>query len=248
MTHDEFAALHTSAEPLVLFNIWDAGSARAVAEAGAKALATGSLSLAGAQGFDDGEAIPFASLLATVRQIAAATELPLTVDMETGYADDLAALTNNASALLDAGAVGCNIEDRLLSGSELRATDEQCARIQAVSSAGLFVNARTDVFLGPLMAGQDPNTAELVEDACTRGTAYQQAGADCFFVPGLSDPDLIAQLCGRVDLPVNVMRLDGMPSNAELGALGVSRISHGPGPWRNAMSQLTKAAKAALMS
>lgn len=248
MTRSDFAALHRAAQPLVLFNVWDAGSARVVAEAGAKAIATGSLSLAGAQGFDDGEAIPFQTLLATVRQIAEAISVPLSVDMETGYADTPDILARNAEALCDAGAAGCNLEDRLLDGSGLRPIAEQCERIAAADAAGLFVNARTDLFLGPLMAGEDPNRPELVEQALERAAAYQSAGAGSFFVPGLSDPGLIEALCKAADLPVNVMRLDGMSSNTALGQLGVSRISYGPAPWRDAMAGVAEAARAAFAS
>ena len=241
----DFAALHRSADPLVLFNIWDAGSAAAVAAAGAKAIATGSLSLAGAQGFADGEAIPFDALLVTVRQIADAIDLPLTVDCETGYAEDLAGLTRNAQALQDAGAIGCNIEDGRIGSEELRATTEQAARIEAAARVGLFINARTDVFLKPLMAGEDPNRQALLDQAIDRAHAYREAGAGCFFAPGLSAPALIEELCSTVRMPVNVMRRDAMPTNAELGRLGVARISHGPGPWREAMALLTRAARAA---
>jgi 2-methylisocitrate lyase-like PEP mutase family enzyme len=119
-TIDDFAALHRADDPLVLFNVWDAGSAAAVAEAGAKAIATGSLSLAGAQGYDDGESMPFAAVLESVRRIAATIDLPLTVDFETGYAEDERELARNAAALLDAGAIGCNLEDRLLDSAALR--------------------------------------------------------------------------------------------------------------------------------
>lgn len=238
MTRDQFAALHSSADPLRLFNIWDAGSARAVADAGAKAIATGSLSLAGSQGFEDGEELPWAALLTATRQIAGAIALPLTVDFETGYAEDLDALAANAAALLEAGAVGCNLEDRLFGSDELRDTTEQAERIAAVAGTGLFVNVRTDLFLGPLMAGEDPNRGELVEAAIARGAAYREAGAGCFFVPGLGDPELIAALCEKVNLPVNVMRLPDMPSNQELAALGVARISYGPAPWKDAMERV----------
>ncbi|WP_271077464.1 isocitrate lyase/PEP mutase family protein [Aurantiacibacter sp. MUD61] len=247
MTKQEFAALHTSAEPLVLFNIWDAGSAVAVANAGAKAIATGSLSLAGAQGFDDGEHLPWERLLETVRQIAGANDLPLSVDIETGYASDCETLAANGRALCDLGVIGCNLEDRLLTGG-LRDVGEQSERIAALAETGLFINARTDVFLGPLMAGNDPNSADLVEQALERGAAYKRAGADGFFVPGLSDSGLIERLCAGTPLPVNVMRLPGMPTNAKLGALGVARISHGPGPWRDAMAALEASARAALSS
>ncbi|MEL7188287.1 MAG: isocitrate lyase/phosphoenolpyruvate mutase family protein [Pseudomonadota bacterium] len=248
MTTDEFAALHTSAEPLVLFNIWDAGSALAVARAGAKAIATGSLSLAGAQGFEDGEQLPFEALLDTARQIAAATDLPLTVDFEAGFAEDIAALAANAKALFATGALGCNFEDQLIGSGGLRQTSEQAERIATVADAGLFVNARTDTFLNVLMEGGNPNQPALVDMAIERGEAYKNAGAQCFFIPGLSDRDMIAQICAAITIPVNVMRLPDMVSNTELASCGVSRISYGPGPWHEAMDQVETAAKNAFAS
>ncbi|MFM7403292.1 MAG: isocitrate lyase/phosphoenolpyruvate mutase family protein [Erythrobacter sp.] len=246
MTKDQFAALHDSVDPLILFNIWDAGSARAVASTKAKAIATGSFSLAGAQGFGDGEQLPFAALLATTRSITRAVDLPLTVDFEAGYGEPLAAVADNARALVDAGAIGCNLEDRGTTGAGLRDADEQATRIAAANAAGLFVNARTDVFLGPLMAGENPNRPKLLEQAITRAAIYHQAGAGCFFAPGLSDPAMIAELARAVPLPLNIMRLDGMIPNRELGALGVSRISYGAAPWRQAMDDLAKRAHASL--
>jgi 2-methylisocitrate lyase-like PEP mutase family enzyme len=246
VTKDQFATLHTSADPLILFNIWDAGSARAVARTKAKALATGSFSLAAAQGFADGEQLPFAALLETTRSITHAVDLPLTVDFEAGYGETLASVADNARALVDAGAIGCNLEDRDTAGSGLRDADEQATRIAAADAAGLFVNARSDVFLGPLMAGENPNRPELLEQAIARAAIYHQAGAGCFFAPGLSDPGLIAELARAVPLPINIMRLDGMIPNRELGAIGVSRISYGPAPWRQAMGDLAKRAQAAL--
>ena len=245
MTKNEFAALHREGDPLVLYNVWDAGSAVAVAEAGAKALATGSHSLAGAQGYEDGEHIPFARLVETARQIVDAVDLPVTVDMEAGYATNLTDLAHNADALTHARVIGCNLEDRLIRAGGLRGIDEQAERIAAVAGEGLFVNARTDTFLGPLMAGEDPNQIELVHAATERAAAYRAAGAGCFFIPGLSDPDLIAQVCDAVALPVNVMRLPEMGSNAELTRLGVARISYGGAPWRAAMAGVTEAARAA---
>ncbi len=239
MTKSEFAALHQPGAPLILFNIWDAGSAQAVAKAGAKAIATGSAGLAGAKGFDDGEAMPFGALVEAARQIAGVISgLPLTVDMESGFAGDLETLAKNAAMLVDAGAIGCNLEDRLIGGEGLRDVNAQAERIAAVSEAGLFVNARTDTFLGPLMAGEDPNRGELVEAAILRANAYHSAGAGCVFVPGLSDPDLIQRMCAEAAAPINAMRLPGMLANAQLAELGVSRISYGPGPWREAMASV----------
>lgn len=245
MTKQEFAELHRSGDPLALFNIWDAGSAVAVAKAGAKAIATGSHSVAGSQGFEDGEHIPFDRLVDTARQIADAVDLPLTVDIEAGYATNLADLARNADALTHAGAIGCNLEDRLIRAGGLRSIQEQAERIATVAGEGLFVNARTDTFLGPLHAGEDPNQIELVHAAIERAAAYRASGAGCFFIPGLSDPDLIGQMCDAVALPVNVMRLPEMVSNAELTKLGVARISYGGAPWHAAMDAVAEAAKSA---
>ncbi|MGB3472412.1 MAG: isocitrate lyase/phosphoenolpyruvate mutase family protein [Erythrobacter sp.] len=246
MSKAEFAGLHQAGAPLVLYNIWDAGSALAVAKAGAKALATGSASLASAQGFEDGEDMPFATLAQTVSQIARATRLPLSVDFEAGFADDLATLSGNATALLDAGVVGCNLEDRLITADGLRDMAEQAERIAALDSAGLFVNARTDVFLDAMAAGDDPDTQELLDAALARGAAYAAAGAGSFFMPGLSDPELIAKACAAMAIPVNIMRLPGMVSNADLADLGVRRISYGPAPWRDAMASVEEAARNAM--
>jgi 2-methylisocitrate lyase-like PEP mutase family enzyme len=248
MTKTDFAALHVAGDPLILFNAWDAGSAVAVAEAGAKAIATGSHSLAGAQGYEDGEHIPFARLAETARQIAGAVDLPVTIDMEAGYATNPTDLARNADALVHSGAIGCNLEDRLIRAGGLRGVDEQAERIAVVAKEGLFVNARTDVFLAPMQAGKDPNQIELVYTAVERAAAYGDAGAGSFFIPGLSDPDLIAQVCEKVALPVNVMRLPGMASNHELANLGVARISYGGAPWRDAMRGVTQAAKEAFAS
>ena len=246
MTKDDFAALHLSGEPLVLFNIWDAASAQAVENAGAKAIATGSLALAGAQGFQDGEAIGFDALLHTVRQISNAIgDCPLTVDIESGFADGLAELEANCAALVAAGAVGRNLEDQLIGQEAVRDASEQAERISVAASTGLFVNARTDLFLKPLMAGEDPNRADLVEQAIERAETYHTAGAGSFFVPGLNHPDLIKQLCDSAEIAINVMRLPDMVSNAELAKLGVARISYGPGPWREAMAGVEAAARAA---
>jgi len=200
MTKSEFAALHRSDDPLILYNIWDAGSARAVAQAGAKVLATGSHSLAGAQGYDDGEHIPFARLVETASQIADATALPLTVDMESGYAGNLPDLEGNAEALRAAGAIGCNLEDRLIRAGGLRSIEEQSERIAAVNSEGLFVNARTDTFLAPYVAGENPNQPELVDAAVERAQAYRAAGAGCLSATRRAAADDVA---AGVPLPSN---------------------------------------------
>lgn len=141
--------------------------------------------------------------------------------------------------------IGCNFEDQLTGSEGLHDPAERAARIAAVDQAGLFVNARADIFLGPLLAGEDPNRKELVDRAVARAAIYDEAGAGCFFIPGLSAPDFIERVCKDVSLPVNVMRLPGMSSSAKLAKMGVARISYGPGPWRAAMDGLERAASAA---
>ncbi len=249
MTRDEklaaFAALHRKGEPLILYNIWDAGSARAVASAGAKAVATGSLSVAGAQGYPDGEAIPL-SLLATVAErIAASLDLPLTVDFEGGYAPDPETLAANGARIAATGAVGVNFEDQVLGGAGLHAPEIQAARIAALkrgaeaAGAPLWINARTDLFL----KAEAADHAALLDQAILRAQTYADAGGSSFFAPGLSDPDLIRRLCAEVELPVNVMTRGGREDLASLATLGVGRISYGPFPWRQAMAALEASAR-----
>ena len=244
-----FHALHVPGEPLVLFNAWDAGSARAVAGAGAKAIATGSWSVAAANGFDDGERLPLTLVMDNLRRIVASVALPVTVDLESGYGEAPDAVAATVGAALEAGAVGCNLEDSFPADGRLRAVADQVARLaavrRAVEAAGvaLFLNARTDVFFQKPAAEHD---SAMVDDALQRARAYADAGASGLFVPGLVDEALIARVAEASPLPVNVMAMPGVPSRARLAALGVARISHGPGPYRGAMQWLADAAKAAM--
>ena len=229
-----FTALHRKGDPVVLYNIWDAGSARAVAEAGAKAVATGSWSVAAANGYSDGEALPLLQLADIARAIVAATDLPVTIDFEGGYAQAPEEVALNVARIVEAGAVGINFEDQVVGGTGLHPLEAQAERIRAIRAMAdekglpLFINARTDLFLKV----SDPvRHAPLVDEAIERAAAYAQAGASGFFVPGLSNPDLIGRVCEAVALPVNIMMRSGMDAKA-LAGLGVARISHGPGPYR----------------
>jgi len=239
-----FASLHKPGDPLILFNAWDAGSAKVIAEAGARAIATGSWSVAAAQGFADGEAMPLDLVLANVRRIAAAVDLPVTIDFEGGYAADPAGVAANAARLAEAGAIGCNFEDRVVGGDGLHSIEEQSARIAAISNAAgeaFFINARTDVFL------KSPVEAHggLIDSALQRAAAYAEAGARGLFVPGLADEALIERVCAASPLPVNIMVWSGTPPLKRLAELGAARISHAGGPWRIAMKALAQAAEAA---
>lgn len=236
---EAFRDLHRPGDPLILYNIWDAGSADAVARAGAKALATGSASVAGALGYPDGEAVPLDHLLTVVARIRAVTPLPLSVDFEAGYGDSPQAVAANAERLADLGVVGINLEDGIPPENGIRTADDHAARIAAIRGAcDLFINARTDLFL------QNPPEAHqgLLADALRRAEIYAGAGAEGFFVPGLVDPALIGTLCRDSALPVNIMASPAAPSVAQLANLGVARVSFGPFPWRAAMKTLHDAA------
>ena len=163
-----FAALHVPGDPLILFNIWDAGSAKAVAKAGAKAIATGSVSVANANGFEDGEDLPIDLALANAQRIVAAVDLPVTIDFEGGYSVDPVPLANNAARLAATGAVGCNFEDRVVTGAGMHGLAEQARRIAAIREAvgpDFFINARTDFFL---IAKPDAHDAAMADSAIER--------------------------------------------------------------------------------
>jgi 2-methylisocitrate lyase-like PEP mutase family enzyme len=242
-----FAELHVKGAPLLLYNAWDAGSAKCIVEAGAPAIATSSWSVAEAQGYRDGEAIPIELSEQIVGRIAATADVPVTADFEGGYSEDDGTLADNVSRLLDLGVIGINFEDRVVKGSGLYEVDRQARRIAAIRRAAerkgiaLFINARTDLFLG-----EGGDAKRSVGAAIDRAKAYATAGASGFFIPGLTDDALIARVCDGVTLPVNVMVMDGVPSNARLAELGVSRISYGPVPYIRAMSMLQQEAKKAL--
>ncbi|MEO6042189.1 MAG: isocitrate lyase/phosphoenolpyruvate mutase family protein [Croceibacterium sp.] len=240
---DAFAALHRPGNPVLLYNIWDVSSAQAVAGAGAPAVATGSHGLAEANGFADGEQIPFKLFLDCVRRIVAGVELPVTADFEGGFAVDAARVADHARYLAETGAVGCNFEDQEIGGPGLHPIAEQAARVAAVAESGLWVNARTDLFLRKLVAGENPNDRSLVPEALERAAAYAEAGARSLFVPGVSDRDLIAEICAASPLPVNVIRPEALEI-AALAEAGVARISWGPRPWRWAMERLAADAAA----
>ncbi|EAY71450.1 PEP phosphonomutase [Burkholderia dolosa AU0158] len=192
-----FRSLHRAGQPLVLFNVWDAGSARAVADAGAVALATGSWSVAAANGFADGEQMPKALVMEVLARIARATDLPVSVDLESGYGERLEDVADTIALSIDAGAVGCNLEDSFPTTGELRAVDAASARIAAAREAadrtgtGYFINARTDVFF---VAPADTHDERLLDDTLARARAYAAAGADGLFVPGVTSLDLISAM------------------------------------------------------
>ncbi|WP_170357813.1 isocitrate lyase/PEP mutase family protein [Ruegeria arenilitoris] len=248
---EEFAALHKKGEPVILYNIWDAGSAGAVRDAGAKAIATGSAPVAMAQGFGDGQKISLDAALDNARRIVAAVDLPVTLDFEGAYAEDVLSVAANVQLALQTGVIGFNFEDQIVGTSDLYDIETQEARVQAMregcDAAGIpaFINARTDIFL---KAKPDTHDNSMLDDAIARAKAYADAGASGFFAPGLKDEGLIARLCESTELPVNIIALPGTPDTTTLASLGVARVSYGPVPYRQMLGWLQEQAKQALQA
>lgn len=240
-----FGNLHIPGNPLTLYNIWDAGSAVAVASAGAKAIATGSWGVACSLGFKDGETLPLCSALENLERILSVTGLPVTVDLEAGYGADAAAVGASVAKAAAAGAVGINIEDKDTLTRQLFSTDDAAARIGAAAASGLWINARADLFI---VTPRDQHDAALADAVIDRAKAFADAGANSLFVPFVYDAALIERICEKSPLPVNILVGPGIPDIKTLAGLGVARISHGHGPWATAMEQLKQAAALAMAS
>ncbi|MDR7117145.1 isocitrate lyase/phosphoenolpyruvate mutase family protein [Caulobacter sp. BE254] len=228
-TADRFHALHAGPEVLVLPNAWDAASAALMEDAGAKAVATSSAAVAWARGYADGDAVPVAAVIDTVAGIARVVSVPVTADVEGGYTDDLATLAETIKAVIGAGAVGINFEDGRRD-PDLHARKIQTVRATAdQTGVNLFINARTDVYLAGLAAGE----AALAE-TLRRAALYAQAGASGIFVPLPIEEDLLSALAAGIALPLNVMGRTSMPSARRLAQLGVRRLSSATGPFNAA--------------
>jgi 2-methylisocitrate lyase-like PEP mutase family enzyme len=238
---EAFGALHTGAEILVLPNAWDAASAAVMADAGAKAVATSSAAVAWSHGYPDGDALPLPLLLGTIAAVARVVSVPVTADIEGGYTDHLGQLGETIKAVIEAGAVGINLEDGRRD-PDLHARKVEAARNAAdATGVPLFINARTDVYLKGLAEG-DAAYTETVQ----RAERYRSAGASGVFVPGPSDEALIGRLAEAIELPLNIMLLPGLANAARLQALGVRRISSATAPFRAAYATVAKATAAFL--
>lgn len=239
-------SLHQAPPILVLPNAWDAASAALFARAGARAVATTSAGVANALGFADGQITPLAEVLAATRRIAEAVQVPVSADLEAGYADTPAKLQAVIKQLLTTGAVGVNLEDGLPHGSPqpLRDVADQQARLRAARAAAdeagipLVINARTDVFLHQVGA-PDSRLAETLR----RLKAYAQAGADCLFAPGVADAATIAMLVRELKLPLNILAGPTTPAVSELQKLGVARVSVGSGLHRASLAHAERLAR-----
>src|SRR6266704_850835 len=241
--------LHHASDPVVLINAWDAASAAVIEQAGLPAIATSSVAVANALGYADGQHVPWPEMLEAISRIATAVRVPVTADIEAGFSSDLQQLESAIGQVIEAGAVGINLEDAL-PGHEhfgpLYPLAEQVARIQLARKVSekakihLVINARVDAYWQ-----KGPTPEEAMRNTLERGRAYLQAGADCIFVPGLRDPNQIRTVVEQLNAPVNILAVPGTPPIAELAKLGVKRVSYGSGPHRAAMGLLRRIAEEA---
>jgi len=238
--------LHHGPRILVLANAWDVVSARIVEEIGFPAVATTSAGVAATLGYPDGQRVSRGEMLEAVARIARAVEVPVTADMEAGYGTTAREVADTARALIDAGAVGLNLEDvsgdaepsQVEVGLQL---EKICAIREASAAAGvpLVINARTDVYLVPIGPAET-----RFERTVARLRAYAGAGADCVFAPAVKDAETIAKLVRAVEAPLNILLLPDAPGLDELERLGVARASIGSGLMRATLGTARRVAKA----
>lgn len=244
MFADQFRRMHRGPKILVLPNAWDVASACIFQTAGFKAIATTSAGIANSLGYRDGQLISRREMIEVVQRIAGAVSVPVTADMEAGYAESQEGVFDTANELIGSGAIGLNFEDATGNpAAPLYESEIQIKRIRAICEAGrsagipLVINARTDSF----WKGPGDEAARL-QEAIRRGNAYLEAGADCVFVPGAIQRHIIETLCKDISGPVNILAIKGVPSISELAGMGVSRVSVGSGIMRGAMGLAKRAA------
>jgi 2-methylisocitrate lyase-like PEP mutase family enzyme len=222
--YSTFAALHAGPRLLILPNAWDAGSARVIEHAGAKAIATSSAAVAWAHGYADGQFLPFEGLLATVREIVKTVSVPVSADIEAAYAHDAATAAKTVAQVMDAGAVGINIEDGNDPPDLLARKIENLKAAARKAGGDLWVNARIDTYLRRLVPAE-----QAYDETVTRARLYREAGADSIFAPGLTDLADLTRLVKDVVLPLNCLAWPGLPDGATLETIGVRRLSAGSG-------------------
>jgi len=242
---EAFRALHHAPKLLVLPNIWDPLGARLLEHLGYPAVATASAAVAYSLGYDDGQRIRFDVMLEVIERIAASVSIPLSADIEGGYAESPRELGDNVRRVLQAGAVGINLEDSIAEGGPLREIDAQCARIRAARAAAvregipLVINARTDVFLSEPAGSED----DRVATAGARARAYVESGADCIYPILLDDVAALTSLRRATGAPINVLARAGTPPMRRLEAAGISRLSLGPGLIKSSLAAMEGVAR-----
>ena len=227
----QFHEMHHSGKMLVFPNVWDSLGASLLETLDYPAIATASASIAYTKGYNDGENLPFDQLLKLLTSIVNTVSIPVTADIESGYANNDNQLQDNIKQLIATGIVGINIEDTNKETNELYAIDYQCKRIQIIKNVSanmgvsLFINTRTDVYIH----GEVFNTPELkLEETLKRGQAYKNAGADCFFPIAIRKEEDIKKVVDQLNMPINILTLPGVPELHILKEIGVARVSLGP--------------------
>jgi 2-methylisocitrate lyase-like PEP mutase family enzyme len=233
---ERLRGLHHGGKILVLVNVWDVAGARLLEQMEMPAVATSSAAIASMLGYVDGERISRDEMLEIVQRIADGVELPVTADLEAGYAKTPEGAATTVSALLETGAVGMNLED---GEGEKRLADLalQVEKIRAVKEAGraagvdIVLNARSDAYLLP-----EGEASWRFKEAVRRATAFREAGADCVFLPGLGDAGMIKRFLKESPGPLNILISKGGLPTGNLERLGVARASYGSGPARAALA------------
>ncbi len=225
-----FHNLHHSGRLLILPNIWDSLGAMLLQDLGYPAVATASASVAFVNGYDDGENISFEELLMILKKIILHVAIPVTADIESGYAENEQQLKKNIQQLIEAGIAGINLEDTDKKTHSLLPIETQCEKIKLIRkvceemNTQLVINARTDVYIHNKDNGND-----ALEETIKRGIAYKAAGADCFYPIIMQNPDDISLTLKQLQMPVNILLMPGIPELADLQNMGVARVSLGPG-------------------
>jgi 2-methylisocitrate lyase-like PEP mutase family enzyme len=241
---EAFRKLHDRREVLVLPNAWDVPSARVFEDEGFPAVATSSAGMLVSLGYPDGEGIPHGEFVSAVERIARVLSVPLSADVVGGFGDSPEGVVKSVKAVIDAGAIGINIEDFVHASKKLLPLEKQTLRLKGLiklresGKVRFVINARTDA----LRFGEGDDGAKL-EEAIKRGEAYRDLGADCVYPMGLVDPQAITRFVEAVDFPTNVMVRKGLPPVQELKKLGVARVSFGPTASYAAMGLLKRASR-----
>ncbi|UTR10203.1 isocitrate lyase/phosphoenolpyruvate mutase family protein [Evansella sp. LMS18] len=240
--YHQFQQMHHQGHPFVLPNAWDVISAKAFEKSGFKAVGTTSAGIALAHGYQDGEKIPIERVIYMLERIVSAVDIPVSADIEAGYGKTATEVLETIRQIIDAGIVGINLEDGIsFEGNPLSDIHIHQEKIRAIKdlsaslSKPLFVNARTDIYW--LNIGEEEDRFEL---AIERVKAYEKAGADCIFVPGLTNRTEIEKLRKEITRPINLLVSPDLPDLKELSRIGIDRVSTGSAPFRSAISMIKK--------
>jgi len=243
-----FLKLHQDKEILVLLNSWDPGSSKLIEASGYKAIATTSMGIAASLGYPDCQAIPLIEMINAIKSIVNKVQIPVTVDIEAGYGENLDEICESMKKIIATGIVGINIEDSINLSPNLIDEAEFCERISAIRALSdslgfhLVINARTDAFL--TSSGSSKNQ---LSESIKRGNKYREAGADCIFIPPVWEKEIISILVNEITAPINIISnpKDGVglpPNKSELQNLGVARLSFGSGLMKSTLALIKKIA------